>query len=271
MTGSNVKFKCKSWIDTFGQRGSKAGGSLITNAFANSMADLVKYVSFCCYISLFCVSGSSCYRRSRFPLHSMFVSLFRILINSILSIPAPHTFLLLVTARRWAWWSLCSWFGAPITWESKLFQTYFDHALNARMFTEVTFNTLNYMHPLIVTHIFNSSFLFVVCVGNLSCCPRAVRRWASLARSWPRSWQRCSHRRKTPPVGLPRRDRARTICWWKEMGPKMTLNRPASNWARWKTNFLSVSIFVKSNCILLRCLSFQIYDGSAKWLFYSVY
>jgi len=42
MTGSNVKFKCKSWIDTFGQRGSKAGGSLITNAFANSMADLVK-------------------------------------------------------------------------------------------------------------------------------------------------------------------------------------------------------------------------------------
>jgi AAA family ATP:ADP antiporter len=42
MTGSNVKFKCKSWIDTFGQRGSKAGGSLITNAFATSIADLVK-------------------------------------------------------------------------------------------------------------------------------------------------------------------------------------------------------------------------------------
>jgi len=52
MTGSNVKFKCKSWIDTFGQRGSKAGGSLITNAFANSMADLVKYVSFCCFLLL---------------------------------------------------------------------------------------------------------------------------------------------------------------------------------------------------------------------------
>ncbi|KAJ1428062.1 TLC ATP/ADP transporter-domain-containing protein [Ochromonadaceae sp. CCMP2298] len=42
MTGNNIKFKCKSWIDTFGQRGSKAAGSLITNAFASSMADLVK-------------------------------------------------------------------------------------------------------------------------------------------------------------------------------------------------------------------------------------
>ena len=42
MTGDNVKFKCKSWIDTFGQRGSKAGGSIITNQFATSMVDLVK-------------------------------------------------------------------------------------------------------------------------------------------------------------------------------------------------------------------------------------
>mmetsp|Transcript_14564 Transcript_14564/g.24200 ORF Transcript_14564/g.24200 Transcript_14564/m.24200 type:complete len:584 (+) Transcript_14564:132-1883(+) len=44
-TASNVKFKCKSWIDTFGQRGSKAAGSIITNAFASSMADLVNYGS----------------------------------------------------------------------------------------------------------------------------------------------------------------------------------------------------------------------------------
>lgn len=28
-TASNVKFKCKSWIDTFGQRSSKAAGSLM--------------------------------------------------------------------------------------------------------------------------------------------------------------------------------------------------------------------------------------------------
>ncbi len=41
MTSSQIKFKCKSWIDTMGQRGSKAAGSLITNAFATSMADLV--------------------------------------------------------------------------------------------------------------------------------------------------------------------------------------------------------------------------------------
>lgn len=42
MTGDNVKFKCKSWIDTFGQRGSQATGSIITNQFATSMVDLVK-------------------------------------------------------------------------------------------------------------------------------------------------------------------------------------------------------------------------------------
>lgn len=44
-TATNVKFKCKSWIDTFGQRGSKAAGSIITNAFATSMVDLVNYGS----------------------------------------------------------------------------------------------------------------------------------------------------------------------------------------------------------------------------------
>jgi AAA family ATP:ADP antiporter len=37
-TSSSVKFKCKSWIDTFGARGCKATGSLVTNAFANSMS-----------------------------------------------------------------------------------------------------------------------------------------------------------------------------------------------------------------------------------------
>ena len=41
MTSTNIKFKCKSWIDTFGQRSNKAAGSLITNQFANSMVDLV--------------------------------------------------------------------------------------------------------------------------------------------------------------------------------------------------------------------------------------
>jgi AAA family ATP:ADP antiporter len=44
-TSSSIKFKCKSWIDTFGQRGSKAAGSLITNSFANSVADLANYGS----------------------------------------------------------------------------------------------------------------------------------------------------------------------------------------------------------------------------------
>ena len=46
MTSTNIKFKCKSWIDTFGQRSNKAAGSLITNQFANSMVDLVNYGSF---------------------------------------------------------------------------------------------------------------------------------------------------------------------------------------------------------------------------------
>lgn len=43
VTSSAVKFKCKSWIDTFGQRGSKAAGSIITNAFADSLVQLINY------------------------------------------------------------------------------------------------------------------------------------------------------------------------------------------------------------------------------------
>jgi len=46
MTSTSIKFKCKSWIDTFGQRSAKAGGSLVTNAFAASMPDLIAYGSF---------------------------------------------------------------------------------------------------------------------------------------------------------------------------------------------------------------------------------
>ena len=46
VTSSAVKFKCKSWIDTFGQRGSKAAGSIITNAFADSLVQLVNYGTF---------------------------------------------------------------------------------------------------------------------------------------------------------------------------------------------------------------------------------
>lgn len=42
MTSTSIKFKCKSWIDTFGQRSAKAGGSIVTNAFASSVADLIK-------------------------------------------------------------------------------------------------------------------------------------------------------------------------------------------------------------------------------------
>lgn len=42
-TSTSVKFKCKSWIDTFGQRSAKALGSLITNACASDMVDLNNY------------------------------------------------------------------------------------------------------------------------------------------------------------------------------------------------------------------------------------
>jgi AAA family ATP:ADP antiporter len=41
-TASSVKFKCKSWIDTFGARGSKALGSVVTNAYANSLDQYVE-------------------------------------------------------------------------------------------------------------------------------------------------------------------------------------------------------------------------------------
>lgn len=63
-TSSAIKFKCKSWIDTFGQRSAKAGGSLITNQFATSMIDLTKYVAHaglllnvdcCCAIFILCI------------------------------------------------------------------------------------------------------------------------------------------------------------------------------------------------------------------------
>jgi len=42
-TSSSVKFKAKSWIDVFGARGSKALGSVVTNAFSDSAADLLTY------------------------------------------------------------------------------------------------------------------------------------------------------------------------------------------------------------------------------------
>lgn len=40
-TSSAVRYKAKSWIDIFGARGSKAIGSLVTNAFSESATDLV--------------------------------------------------------------------------------------------------------------------------------------------------------------------------------------------------------------------------------------
>lgn len=40
-TNSNVKYKAKSWIDIFGARGSKALGSVVTNAFSHSAVELV--------------------------------------------------------------------------------------------------------------------------------------------------------------------------------------------------------------------------------------
>merc|ERR1712154_437612 len=41
-TSSAVRYKAKSWIDIFGARGSKASGSLVTNAFSDSAATLVQ-------------------------------------------------------------------------------------------------------------------------------------------------------------------------------------------------------------------------------------
>jgi AAA family ATP:ADP antiporter len=40
-TSSAVKYKAKSWIDIFGARGSKALGSVVTNAFSDSASNLV--------------------------------------------------------------------------------------------------------------------------------------------------------------------------------------------------------------------------------------
>jgi AAA family ATP:ADP antiporter len=40
-TSSSVRYKAKSWIDIFGARGSKALGSLVTNAFSDSASNLV--------------------------------------------------------------------------------------------------------------------------------------------------------------------------------------------------------------------------------------
>ena len=40
-TSSSVKYKAKSWIDIFGARGSKALGSVVTNAFSSSASELI--------------------------------------------------------------------------------------------------------------------------------------------------------------------------------------------------------------------------------------
>ena len=40
-TSPAVRYKAKSWIDIFGARGSKAAGSVVTNAFSDSAANLV--------------------------------------------------------------------------------------------------------------------------------------------------------------------------------------------------------------------------------------
>lgn len=45
-TSSGVRYKAKSWIDIFGARGSKALGSLVTNAFSDSASNLVANGSF---------------------------------------------------------------------------------------------------------------------------------------------------------------------------------------------------------------------------------
>jgi len=43
VTSHDIMFKCKSVIDTFGQRSSKAMGSIVTNAVSDSLVDLVNY------------------------------------------------------------------------------------------------------------------------------------------------------------------------------------------------------------------------------------
>merc|ERR1719326_2073227 len=42
-TSEAVKFKAKSWIDKFGQRGAKALGSVVFSQFSDSAADLLNY------------------------------------------------------------------------------------------------------------------------------------------------------------------------------------------------------------------------------------
>jgi hypothetical protein len=41
MTASNIQYKCRSWIETFGMRGCKALGAVITGYLAASLSDLV--------------------------------------------------------------------------------------------------------------------------------------------------------------------------------------------------------------------------------------
>ena len=45
-TSTAIKFKSKSWIDIFGQRGAKAAGSVVTNALSDSVGALVTWGSF---------------------------------------------------------------------------------------------------------------------------------------------------------------------------------------------------------------------------------
>ena len=45
-TSGAVRYKAKSWIDIFGARGSKALGSVVTNAFSDSAENLVANGSF---------------------------------------------------------------------------------------------------------------------------------------------------------------------------------------------------------------------------------
>jgi len=42
-TAKDIKFKAKSWIDTFGNRLAKVGGATVTNFFSGDMAALLKY------------------------------------------------------------------------------------------------------------------------------------------------------------------------------------------------------------------------------------
>merc|ERR1711918_118557 len=44
-TSTAIKFKSKSWIDIFGQRGAKAAGSVVTNALSDSVGALVTWGS----------------------------------------------------------------------------------------------------------------------------------------------------------------------------------------------------------------------------------